>query len=65
MFTSKPTFASAMKTFTRAQEELTAAKEANDTELAEAEAVVAACKEEGENINRVQNFFENLLGKKA
>lgn len=43
MFSSnKPTFSSAMKMFTKAQEELKAAGEVNAAELAEAEAAVAA-----------------------
>ncbi|AFC22084.1 hypothetical protein PQC34_gp026 [Cronobacter phage A24] len=64
MFSSnKPTFSSAMKMFTKAQEELKAAGEVNAAELAEAEAAVAAAKEERDNINRVTSFFDNLLGK--
>lgn len=62
---SKHTFSSAMKTFTRAQEELTAAKESNDAELAEVEARLEDCQKEGANIARVQAFFNNLLGTKA
>lgn len=64
MFKSnKPTFASAMGMFTKAQEELAAAKEVNDAELAEAEQRWATAKEEGQNIDRVSKFFADLLGK--
>lgn len=63
MFTNKPTFSSAMKMFTKAQEELAAAKEVNEAELAEAEAHWTAVKEEQANISRVSKFFDNLLGK--
>lgn len=63
MFTSRPTFSSAMKTFTKAQEELTAAKEFNDAELARIETEWAEAKTEGQNIDRVTTFFNNLLGK--
>lgn len=64
MFKSnKPTFASAMGMFTKAQEELAAAKEVNDAELAEAEQRWDAAKEEGQNIDRVSKFFADLLGK--
>lgn len=61
MFTNKPTFSSAMKMFTKAQEELAAAGEVNAAELAEAEAKVAAAQEEKANIDRVTTFFNNLL----
>lgn len=58
----KPTFASAMKIFSKAQEELAAASEVNKAELAEAEAKVAEAKTEQEKIDRAIGFFENLLG---
>lgn len=62
MFT-KPTFQSAMKHFTKAQEELAAAQEVNLAEKSAAQAALDACIVEEENINRVQAFFDTLLGK--
>ena len=41
--TGKPTFASAMKTFTKAQEELQAAENFNNEELAKAQQKVSEC----------------------
>lgn len=60
--TGKPTFASAMKTFTKAQEELQAAEDFNNAELAKAQEKVAECETEGAKISKVKAFFDNLLG---
>lgn len=61
MFSSTPTFASAMKTFTKAQEELAAAEAYNNEELAKAKAIVIDCEAEGAKISKVKEFFDNLL----
>ena len=58
----KPTFASAMKTFTKAQEELQAAENFNNEELAKAQQKVSECEAEGAKIPKVKAFFDNLLG---
>jgi|AKYZ01.1.fsa_nt_gi Protein of unknown function (DUF964). len=60
--TGKPTFASAMKTFTKAQEELQAAEDFNNAELEKAQKQVAECEAEGAKISKVKAFFDNLLG---
>lgn len=66
MFKSnKPTFASAMGLFTKAQDELKAAKEQNDIDLKESEAAWTVAKTEGQNIDRVATFFANLLDGKT
>lgn len=61
MFTKKATFSSAMGMFTKANEELKAAQEENDLQMAEAQATVEACIVEKNNIDRVSSFFSNLL----
>lgn len=62
LFTSRPTFASAMGLFTKAQDELKAAQEINEAELLEAEEKVRACQSEGGKISNAMAIFDKLLG---
>lgn len=64
MFSSKPTFASAMGMFSKAQEELKAAKAFNDSELADAEERLRAAVSEAGKIDNAMEIFDNLLGTK-
>lgn len=62
MFTkSKPTFASAMKTFTQAQAELKEAGIEAEANLNRIEKEWAEAKTEHQNIGRVSAFFDKLL----
>lgn len=62
MFKSRPSFASAMGMFTKAREELNAAKEINAVEMAEAQKKLEVCTVEDANINNALKTFDKLLG---
>lgn len=59
---NKPSFRSAMSLFTKAKDELDAANELNELELAEAQKKVETCAEEKANIARATNFLNSILG---